>query len=302
MNKYNEELRKELGFVPVAFVGGVRSGKSTASKILEKEFGYAPTLSFGSKLKTLAHEAFEHLPISKEAKPVTLYQQFGQKLRSIDDSVWISHVEQEYLRIKQYTRVTGVVIDDLRQPNEYQWAKENGFVIVRIDVPEEERVRRAEALGEVLTEDNLNYETESYYSKFEVDGVIINEGSPEEFEQQVINVMKKIYHKMIEAKRNEERSSIVPLIKSLPYSHSASESGSEIGYIIYTTVSEAMERILGKDSVEYKVLHELYIEDNTRGVASRNLGISEWKVRHVRNYALDLLYPVLKELLDREGY
>lgn len=302
MNMFNQEVKEQLGFLPVAFVGGVRSGKSTASQVLVEEFGYAPTLSFGSKLKEVALEAFKHLPISQGAKPVTLYQKVGQSLRAIDEDVWVSHVADKFNQIKEYTDVTGVVIDDLRQPNEYQWARDNGFIIIRIVVPEEVRVKRAEELGEVLTEDNLNYETESYYSNFKVDAEIINEGSEAEFRQAVVSTYTKLIVQLVERKKQVERDSIVPLIKSLPYAHATALSGSEVAYEIYTSVSQVLERHLGEGSIEYKVIEALYIDDKPRKEVAERLGISEWKVRVVRNYALDTVYPYLKGMLNRNEY
>ncbi|MFE5278591.1 hypothetical protein ACFQ9F_30120, partial [Bacillus cereus] len=95
------------------------------------------------------HETFPDVGIL--SKPRALYQQFGQLMRQIDGDVWVKHVERKVEGIVDYRSThdhhIGVVITDLRQPNEYEWARRNGFTIIRVTAPDDVRRQRAEQAG-----------------------------------------------------------------------------------------------------------------------------------------------------------
>jgi len=152
----------------IAITGKLRSGKTSISDYLERAYEYK-RIAFGDALKRYAHEIFGEV----ENKPRELYQSFGQKMREIDSDVWVKQVERV---INEWESVTNysVVIDDLRQPNEYEWARDNGFTIIRINADKDVRIKRAEALGDDFDEENLSHDTESHVDKFEVDYDFVN--------------------------------------------------------------------------------------------------------------------------------
>src|SRR5699024_6965426 len=146
----------------IAITGKMRSGKSELAGHLERKHGFK-RVSFGSALKYYADILFadsEAFPIEYEEfgepcpfdgerdtrvkKPRKLYQDFGQAMRQLDEDIWIRHVEQAIESDKLFPDYKGVVIDDLRQPNEYEWAKDHGFTIIRGNAREDRRLKRAD--------------------------------------------------------------------------------------------------------------------------------------------------------------
>lgn len=169
--------------IKVALIGGMRSGKSTiADAIADKDIEGIRKISFGDGIRDIADKYFEYMyeqvyegeyPFETWTiiKPRHILQSVGQLLREIDEDVWIKQVEKRIEYVKTYTSYKGVVIDDLRQPNEYNWAKDNGFIIIKVDTPDKIRYRRMKELHESV-DDTLTHETESYYEDFEYDYII----------------------------------------------------------------------------------------------------------------------------------
>lgn len=167
----------------IALTGKLRSGKDVIADRLFTEHGFELPISFGSSLKYYADKIFD---VSEGyAKPRKLYQQFGQLCRTIDEDVWVKHAEFSVKQALDRRSTTGIVISDLRQPNEYDWCKRNGFVIVRVTAPDEIRLERARQAGDIFDADDLAHETESYVDSFEVDAEIANDGTLDELYAQV---------------------------------------------------------------------------------------------------------------------
>ena len=159
----------------VALIGKMRSGKSTIADLLVENLDYTK-LSFGTRLKQFAHEVFD---VEEGVKPRKLYQDFGQYCRKIDNDVWVKWVERD-MGDKQ-----NVVIDDLRQPNEYEWAKKNGFILFKVDCSDEVRLIRMKDKGEDVSSELLNHETERYIDGYTYDYVLNGEISPLESYQAI---------------------------------------------------------------------------------------------------------------------
>ena len=193
--------------IKIALTGKMRSGKSSVAEILW--LNYDLTLrSFGGALKYYADKMFEGseaYPIEVEEygepcpfdgkrdtrikKPRKLYQDFGQAMRQLDEDIWIRHVEQAIKADKLFPYYKGVVIDDLRQPNEYEWAKSNGFTIIRVNADEDLRLERAKQEGDSFSEEDLAHDTEQHSDKFDVDYMIVNDGSLNDLRRQVAEIM-----------------------------------------------------------------------------------------------------------------
>lgn len=163
-------------FIKIAFIGKMRSGKSIAANYANKTYGYE-VLSFGKRMKDTANEIFD----IGDSKPRGLYQKYAQAMRSIEPNVWVNQLDKTYRTLVGNKDVKGVVIDDLRQPNEYQWARDNGFTLVRIEVDESTRVERAISLGDEFKMEDLAHETELYIDTYDVDRVIENTGEVDDY-------------------------------------------------------------------------------------------------------------------------
>ena len=177
----------------IAITGKMRSGKSELAGHLERKHGFK-RVSFGESLKYYADILFadsEAFPIEYEEfgepcpfdgkrpkrakKPRRLYQLFGQKMRELDADIWIRHAEKSAETWAELRSTRGIVIDDLRQPNEYEWAKANGYTIIRVNANEDTRLSRARVLGDEFNSEDLRHETELHVDDYEVDYDIWND-------------------------------------------------------------------------------------------------------------------------------
>ena len=196
--------------IKIALTGKMRSGKSTVAEMLWLDYDLTRR-SFGGALKYYADKMFEGstaYPIEVEEygepclfdgkrdtrvkKPRKLYQDFGQAMRQLDEDIWIRHVEQAIESDKLFPDYKGVVIDDLRQPNEYEWAKAHGFTIIRVNAREDRRLKRAEQAGDSFSADDLAHDTEQHVDGFSVDYTIVNDGSLSDLKRQVDEIMSEI--------------------------------------------------------------------------------------------------------------
>ncbi|WP_141431922.1 AAA family ATPase [Bacillus sp. 03113] len=188
-------IHRDVKITKICLTGLLRSGKDTVADYLYAKHGFYCT-AFGDSLKRTVAEVFPW-SVTSSTKPRALLQQYGQLMREIDPDVWVRHVERKIDAMTRYyidkgeTEI-GVVISDLRQPNEYEWARANGFTIIRVTAPEELRLARARLAGDDFTESDLDHDTESHVGKFEVDYEIINGGTVEELQAKVDEIMAEI--------------------------------------------------------------------------------------------------------------
>lgn len=139
----------------IAICGRICAGKTTLASYLEEHFGFK-RLSFAEPIKRYAAEIF-----NMTTKNRALIQDLGQKLREIDDQVWVKHMEREIDRYSDYD----LVIDDLRFPCEFHMLCRQNFTCIRLIVDPEVQLSRIKALygdeaeGHIL---RLQHESENY--------------------------------------------------------------------------------------------------------------------------------------------
>lgn len=196
------------GITRIAICGKLRSGKSAIADHLTFEYGFT-TMSFGTELKRQADELFADSEVFKteetrvpdifggtrvvsERKPRELYQRYGQAMRSLDPDVWVNQLARTAKALANMRSTIGLVIDDLRQPNEYEWARANGYTIIRVTAPEDVRVERATALGDDFDTESLTHETEMHVDGFDVDYEITNDGSKADLLARVDEIVNEI--------------------------------------------------------------------------------------------------------------
>jgi dephospho-CoA kinase len=192
--KHTLSVNREIPVVKIALTGKLRSGKDTVANHLYIRHGFNRA-AFGDALKKNAHATFPW--VSEFSKPRALYQSYGQLMREIDPQVWIKHAEQAVkgaidFNVHTGAEKVGVVISDLRQPNEYEWARANGFTVIRVTAPDEDRLFRAKLAGDDFTEADLENETESHIDGFAVDYTIENNGTVDDLKAQIDEIMEEI--------------------------------------------------------------------------------------------------------------
>jgi dephospho-CoA kinase len=192
--KHTINVNREVSVIKIALTGKIRSGKSTVSNHLYIRHSFNE-VAFGDALKKNAHATFPW--IYEWNKPRALYQAYGQLMRQIEPDVWIKHAEQAVkgaidFRVNTGAEKVGVVITDLRQPNEYEWARNNGYTIIRVTAPDEDRLLRAKLAGDAFNEADLEHETESHINGFAVDYEIHNDGTVDNLKAQVDTILEAI--------------------------------------------------------------------------------------------------------------
>lgn len=176
----------------------MRSGKDEVFKILDRMGFDVERVAFGDVMKESFYERFPHIP--KDPKPIDLLQKYGQAMREIDPDVWVRPtMNRKQLKADILAQaglmVPSFVFTDIRQPNEYQAVKDSGAFMVKVEAPLELRVKRMLELGETVTPEVLEAPTERYIDTFESDFVIYNDGTIEDLEKQVTEMIYKIKEK-----------------------------------------------------------------------------------------------------------
>jgi dephospho-CoA kinase len=187
-------VSREIPVIKIALTAKLRAGKDTVADHLHIRHSF-DKVAFGGALKRNVNETFPWLTGPK--KPRALLQQYGQLMREIDPQVWVRHVERKVngiidLRVNTGADRIGIVISDLRQPNEYEWAHANGFTIIRVTAPDDVRVGRAISAGDDFTVHDLAHETELAIDGFAVDYEIVNDGTVDDLKRKIDEILAEV--------------------------------------------------------------------------------------------------------------
>jgi dephospho-CoA kinase len=188
------KVEREIPVIKIALTGKLRSGKDTVAHHLYIRHGF-DKVAFGTALKRIAHETFPW--VSEFSKPRALYQNVGQLMREIEPDVWIKHAERAVngaidFRVNTGAERVGVVITDVRQQNEVDWCRENGFTLIRITAPDENRIARAIAANDDFTVNDLTHETELAIDGFAVDFTVNNDKDIEHLISQIDQIFNDL--------------------------------------------------------------------------------------------------------------
>lgn len=199
----------------ILLVGKLRSGKSLIARYLERKYNFRE-VAFGDELKRSADRLFETTEVAEYKrepiyrggegvpfidpyeivgyrKPRRLYQSFGQLMRQMDENIWIRHAEETMKAFENLRTTEGIVIPDGRQPNEIDWARRNGFVIIRVNANEDIRLARAESEGDAFSLEDLRHDTEQHIDDYAVDYEVWNDGDDRaELERKIDEIMEEV--------------------------------------------------------------------------------------------------------------
>jgi dephospho-CoA kinase len=192
--KHTINVTREIPVVKIALTGKLRSGKDTVAHHLYIRYGF-DKVAFGDALKRIAHDTFPW--VSEFSKPRALYQNVGQLMREIEPDVWVKHAERAVKGAIDFRVNTGadkviVVVTDCRQQNEVDWCRANGFTLIRVTAPDEDRIKRAIAAGDDFDEKDLSHETEIAIDTFDVDAEIVNDGTVDDLKRKIDEIMEAI--------------------------------------------------------------------------------------------------------------
>src|SRR5690606_732434 len=168
--------------IKIGLVGKAGTGKDTVAAYLVAVYGFRK-FAFADRLKEIDFELFGPT-VGKDRKRL---QQFGQFCRTIDPDVW---VKQLHKRIKDYHG--NIVVTDIRQPNEYQYCIDNGFIIIKIVCDDDIRIERMKERGDIFNPEDLNHETEQYIDQFDYTYWVDNNGTFNDLTTQVDYILEDI--------------------------------------------------------------------------------------------------------------
>jgi dephospho-CoA kinase len=131
----------------IAVTGKMCSGKTTLCNYLCELEPRFQIFSFGKLVKQVASDLFQ---MDHQVKDRTLLTSIGQKMREIDQDVWINYV------IKQCKDVEYCLVDDLRYQNEYEALVKNGFKIIQLNISDELQEARIKPVYPDNYKDHLN--------------------------------------------------------------------------------------------------------------------------------------------------
>lgn len=106
----------------VALSGKMTSGKSLVARRLVDKYDFKE-LSFAAKMKEVTAELF---PRAKYEKDRELLIQVGERMRELDNQVWIRHV------LPGIEPDKNIVVSDVRFPAEYSAMRRLDFIMVRM--------------------------------------------------------------------------------------------------------------------------------------------------------------------------
>jgi dephospho-CoA kinase len=171
----------------IAFVGKMRSGKDTAGDYLIKNH-WITKLAFGDEIKKVIQRYFPHL--LEGSKPRKVFQKIGQLFREFDPDVWVKQLRKTY-NIKRVQGNSNFVITDVRQMNEVEFLKSEGFVIVKVETDEELRLERIKASGDDFSLEDLNHETELAVDTLPYDYLVTNNTSLDDLYKQIDFILQE---------------------------------------------------------------------------------------------------------------
>lgn len=159
----------------IAIVGKMHAGKTTLANELVRSHGYN-RVSMAGPLKALAQFAYgeivekdkEYETIDRETGDAVfksgrvIYQQIGQSLKYVDRDIWLKMFINDTKDMFDKGTAYAFVVDDVRFVFEAERLRADGWVIVKVNTPEDVRIDRAiRLMGRAPTLEELNHESEA---------------------------------------------------------------------------------------------------------------------------------------------
>lgn len=170
--------------VKIGIIGAMRSGKDTFAEPLIKQRDLFE-LKFSGGISAIIEDFFPET--LNQGKPRKYYQHIGQSLRELNPDVWVNYLDAECRWAQEFV-TENFIITDVRQPNEVQWCRDNGFTLVKIVTDDSIRRERIEACGDQFEPEQFYHETELYVDEVEADIYVDGNCSKEELQQKALEI------------------------------------------------------------------------------------------------------------------
>lgn len=174
----------------IAIMGKSGAGKDTVADYLIEKYGFTK-IRFGTALYEVCEKYFD-----MKGKDRKLLQDVGLAMRSVKPTVFVDMAEKEILGTD-----TNIVVPDLRQPNEYEMLKRNGFEFLYVESDLNKRIGRLEKRDNIKIDENYidrieNNPVETACEEIvrNSDGIIKidNNGSLEDLYRQIYLIIERI--------------------------------------------------------------------------------------------------------------
>lgn len=175
----------------VAVYGKFRSGKSEVCSIISNSIE-CDLFDFGDALKECV--AIVYPKSVNKPKDRGRLIKFGQHLRKLDENIWVNIVEHKILN----TKSRNILVTGVRQQNEYEMLKDQGFIFIRVDANEDIRIERCIANGDYFNKEYMYNSTETELEQFVPDYIVKNENDLKELEFNIKNILSEIISNQLE--------------------------------------------------------------------------------------------------------
>lgn len=178
----------------VAIFGKFCSGKTTLARALEDDWGFS-RVSMAANMKSIVKEVYG---VTDKATLVTVYdsdnkpreisvrsllQSFGESAKNHDLHFWL----RWFLNDTVFMDGIPLVMDDARLRFEADALRDRGWLLVRLEVPEDVRMQRHYDLyGTTPTQAQMSHRTEVECEQIDVDLVLDGTESPELLAEKVV--------------------------------------------------------------------------------------------------------------------
>lgn len=129
--------------IKLALSGPIASGKTSVAQYLSVKH-HLYRCSFGTHMKTSMMHIWDSAVLDKN-RYRERQQLFGEAVRAIDPDVWVRGLVENWLFkyvLDGESDLRGIIVDDVRNLDEYLALKERGFVMAQLRVSEQEQLRR----------------------------------------------------------------------------------------------------------------------------------------------------------------
>jgi dephospho-CoA kinase len=180
----------------IALISPAGGGKDFIADYLCNHYGFT-RYAFADNVKAVAKQWFPDIYGNENKKPRALLQSIGTDFREIDGDIWIKALfknmdDEAHERKKLRYTTEHIVVTDCRMPNEYEALRNRGFTFIRIDVNEDERLKRLVERGDVFSQTDLTHQTERHYDEFHCDYSLSNHGSKESAYESADEILEMI--------------------------------------------------------------------------------------------------------------
>lgn len=168
----------------IAVYGKLRAGKTAVCDYIIEKFD-CEILECSGALQEIVDILY---PDKKGIKDRELLVTIGQHLRKIDEDIWVNLLEH---KIKN-SNAENILIAGVRQQNEYDMLKRQGFIFIQVEACENTRIERCIENGDKFSIESLRNHTEMVMDNWKPDYLIINEKGFKELEISISNVINQV--------------------------------------------------------------------------------------------------------------